>query len=75
MIRVTVEIKERTTSRRVSVTAPSIERALRMSGEGLPGRDVRVVFPIAPEEFFVRDEAQSVAESVAERVASAPRAA
>jgi hypothetical protein len=62
MIKVTVEIKDRATSRRVSVTAPSIARALQMAGDGLPGRDVRVLFPIAPEEFFVRKETESAAE-------------
>lgn len=52
MIRITVEITERATSRRVSITAPSIMRALEMAGDGLPGRRVRVLFPISPEQFF-----------------------
>jgi hypothetical protein len=53
MIRVTVEVREGTVSRRVRVTAASIERALELTGRGAPGeREVRVVFPIDPEAFF-----------------------
>jgi hypothetical protein len=53
MIRVTVEIREGVLTYRVRVTAPSIERALRIFGGGKPGRRVRLVFPIDPEVFFV----------------------
>ncbi len=56
MIRVAVEIRERTVCRRVRITAPSIARALQIAGDGLPGRRVRIVFPIAPEAFFSGDE-------------------
>jgi len=53
MIRVTVEIRQGALTYRVRVTAPSIERALEIAGEGKPGRRVRLVFPIDPEVFFV----------------------
>jgi hypothetical protein len=53
MIRVTAEIREGTLTYRVRVTAPSIERALEIAGEGKPGRRVRLLFPIDPEDFFV----------------------
>ena len=53
MVKVTVEIREKAISRRVQVTASSIERALELAGEGKPGRKVRLVFPIEPEAFFV----------------------
>jgi hypothetical protein len=53
MIRVTVEIREGALTYRVRVTAPSIERALEITGEGKPGRRVRLLFPIDPEVFFV----------------------
>ena len=53
MIRVTVEIREGALSYRVRVTAPSIERALEITGEEMPGRRVRLLFPIDPEAFFV----------------------
>jgi hypothetical protein len=56
MIRVTVEIREGALTYRVRVTAPSIERALEIVGEGKPGRRVRPVFPIDPEVFFVPED-------------------
>ena len=53
MIRVTVEIHDGALTNRVRVTAPSIERALKIAGDGTPGRQVRLLFPIDPEAFFV----------------------
>jgi hypothetical protein len=53
MIRVTVEIREGALTYRVRVTGPSIERALEITGEGKPGRRVRLLFPIDPEAYFV----------------------
>ena len=53
MLRVTIEIREGAVTRRVRISAPSIERALEMAGDGTPGRGVRLVFPIDPEAFFV----------------------
>lgn len=44
MVQVTIEIKGRTDSRRVRVTAPTVEDALEMAGAGRPGRRVRVIF-------------------------------
>jgi hypothetical protein len=52
MICVTVEIRKGSLTYRVRVTAPSIERALKIAGGGKPGRRVRLVFPIVPEAFF-----------------------
>ena len=53
MIRVSVEIREGVFTRRVRITAPSIELALEIAGEGKSGRGVRLLFPIEPEPFFV----------------------
>lgn len=53
LIRLTVEILERGTSRRARITAPTIAQALELAGDGQPERRVRVVFPIDPESFFV----------------------
>jgi hypothetical protein len=53
VICVTVEIREGTLTYRARVTAPSIERALKIAEEGKPGRKVRLVFPIDPEALFV----------------------
>jgi hypothetical protein len=60
MICVTVEIREGALTHQARVTAPSIERALDIVGEGKPGRRVRLVFPMDPEAFFVpRDHDRS----------------
>jgi hypothetical protein len=53
MICVSVEISDGALTRWVQVTAPSIERALEITGEEMPGRRVRLLFPIDPEAFFV----------------------
>ena len=53
MVRVTVEVHDGALTYRVRVTAPSIERALEIVGEGKPGRRVRLLFPIDPEVFLV----------------------
>jgi hypothetical protein len=55
MISVTVEIREDALTHRTRVTAPSIERALKIAGGGKPGRRVRLIFPIEPEAFFVTE--------------------
>jgi hypothetical protein len=65
MIRVSVEIREGVLTRRVRITAPSIEEALRIAGEGKPGRGIRLLFPVLQqlvlykllqnEAFFVPD--------------------
>ena len=52
MISVTVEIREGAVSRRAQITAPSIERALKIAGVGMPSPRVRLVFPIDPEAVF-----------------------
>ncbi len=53
MICVTVQIRDGGLTYRVRITAPSIERALEIAGEGKPGRKARLLFPIDPETFFV----------------------
>ncbi len=55
MISVTVEIREGALTHRARVTAPSIERALKIAGGGKSGRRVRLIFPIEAEAFFVTD--------------------
>jgi hypothetical protein len=52
MICVSVEVREGPVTRRVRIGAPSIERALKMAGNGTPGCSVRIVSPIEPEAFF-----------------------
>jgi hypothetical protein len=56
VICVSVEIREGTLTYRARVTAPSIERALKIAEEGKPGHQVRLVFPIDPEALFVPED-------------------
>jgi len=53
MIRVSVEVREGPAPLRVEVRAESISHAVGSIEERHPGREVQVVFPIDPEEFFV----------------------
>jgi hypothetical protein len=55
MLSVSVEIREGVFTRRVRITAPSIKPALNIAGGGKPGREVRLLFPIDPEAFFVTE--------------------
>ena len=52
MICVTIEVRKGALTHRVRVTAPSIERALKMAGGGKPDRRVHLVLPIDPEAFL-----------------------
>lgn len=56
MICVTVEVREGALTRRVRITAPSVGRAMKMAGDGKPGRRARLLFPIDPEPFFVPED-------------------
>ncbi len=53
MIKVCVEVREEDVHFRVAVRAESIVRAISLIQMRHPGGDVRVVFPIDPEGFFV----------------------
>ena len=53
MIKVSVEVHKGATRFRVGVQADSINRAVNIMKRRHPDRDVRVVFPIEPEGFFV----------------------
>ena len=57
MITFCVSVEEGAVSRRVRVTAASMERAVRIAGGGEPGREVIPVFPIDPEAFFAPEGA------------------
>lgn len=56
MICVTVEIREGVLTRRVRITAPSIERVLELAADGKPGPRVRLPFLIDPEAYFVPED-------------------
>ena len=53
MIKVSVEVREEDAPFRMEVHAESITRAVSTIERRHPGRTVRVVFPIDPEDFFV----------------------
>lgn len=55
MIRVTVEVVDGAAPVTVPVEGKTLLDALAAAKERYLGADVRVVFPIGPEEFFVRD--------------------
>ena len=52
MIRVSMEVREETALSRATVQAESIREAVSITKEYYPGREVRVIFPIAAEDFF-----------------------
>jgi hypothetical protein len=53
MIRVSMEVREGTALSRATVQAESIREAVSITRERYPGRDVRVIFPIEAEDFFI----------------------
>jgi hypothetical protein len=53
MIRVSMEVREGTALSRATVQAESIREAVSITRGRYPGRDVRVIFPIEAEEFFI----------------------
>jgi ribosomal protein L14E/L6E/L27E len=53
MIKVSLEAREGAVLSRVAVQAESISRAVSLVKGRYPGREVRIVFPIDAEEFFI----------------------
>jgi hypothetical protein len=53
MISVSMEVREGSALSRATVRAESIREAVSITRERYPGRDVRVIFPIDAEEFFI----------------------
>ncbi len=53
MIRVCLEVREGTSLSRATVQAESISEAVSITQGCYPGRHVRVMFPIDPEDFFI----------------------
>jgi hypothetical protein len=60
MVKVTVEVRSGTARFRVGVRAPSIQSAVSLVGRLHPAGDVKVIFPIDPMGFFVKDPAAQV---------------
>jgi hypothetical protein len=59
MIRVSMEVCEGTALSRATVQAESIREAVNIIRGRYPGREVRVMFPINPEDFFIGGPAKS----------------
>jgi hypothetical protein len=57
MIKVAIEIRDRTTRFRVGVHTPNIEQAMSLVQAWYPSSVAKVSFPIDPEGFFVEDTA------------------
>jgi ribosomal protein L14E/L6E/L27E len=53
MIKVSLEAREGAVLSQVAVQAESISRAVSIVKGRYPGREVRIVFPIDAEEFFI----------------------
>jgi hypothetical protein len=53
MIEVSIEVGKGDICFEMVIRAGSIRQALSMAGDRYPDRDLRVVFPIKPETFFV----------------------
>lgn len=60
MITVTIEQKTGAVSRRLNVSAASIERALEIAGAGDPATRARIVFPIDGDAFFAPVTAEGI---------------
>jgi hypothetical protein len=53
MVRISVEVRSGTACFRVGVQAQSIRKALSMVEGSYPHGEVKILFPIDPEDFFV----------------------
>jgi hypothetical protein len=71
MIRVSMEVREETALSRATVQAESIREAVNIIRRRYPGRDVRVVFPIDPETFFIGGPAEDNSRTRLSMVAAA----
>jgi hypothetical protein len=58
MIRVSMEVRQGTALTRATVEAESIREAVSITRGRYPDRDVRVMFPIDPEDFFIEGPAK-----------------
>jgi hypothetical protein len=55
VVRVSVEVRNKATHFRIGVQASSINRAISLVKAFYSACDVRVIFPIDPEGFFIED--------------------
>jgi hypothetical protein len=70
MIKVSMEVREGAALSTAIVQAESIRKAVSITRERYPGRDVRVKFPIDPEEFFIEGPAEGASRTRPSMVAA-----
>ncbi|MBA3636411.1 MAG: hypothetical protein M3514_02985 [Actinomycetota bacterium] len=70
MIRVSMEVREGAALSRTTVQAESIREAVSITRRRYPGRDVRVKFPIDPEDFFIEGPAEGNSRTLLSMVAA-----
>ena len=58
MIKVSMEVREGAALSRATVQAESIREAVSITRGRYPGREVRVIFPIDAENFFIEGLAE-----------------
>jgi hypothetical protein len=58
MIKVSMEVREGAALSTATVQAESIREAVSITRERYPGREVRVIFPIEAEDFFIKGPAE-----------------
>ena len=58
MIKVSMEVREGAALSRATVQAKSIREAVSITRGRYPGREVRVIFPIDAENFFIEGPAE-----------------
>jgi hypothetical protein len=71
MIKVSMEVREGAILSRAIVQAESIREAVSITRERYPGREVRVIFPIDAEDFFIESPAQGDSRTRLSMVAAA----
>ena len=71
MIKVSMEVRKGASFSTATVEAESIREALSITRERYPGREVRVVFPIDAEDFFMEGPAEENARRRLSMVAAA----
>ncbi len=71
MIRVSMEVREGTALSTATVQAESIRKAVSITRERYPGCDVRVIFPIDAEDFFIESPAEGNSRTKLAMVAAA----
>ena len=58
MIKVSMEVREGAALSKATIQAESIREAVNITKRRYPGREVRVIFPIDSEDFFIKGPAE-----------------